>query len=107
MLGLSSPHLETISQAASSMPNVRIHVGLPSLSALMVKADLFIGAAGITSWERACLGLPAVVIPVAKNQEYGAYQLHRIGAAISLEAKDATEIICNAVPLLRLHQRHL
>ena len=35
VLGLSSPHLETISQAASSMPNVRIHVGLPSLSALM------------------------------------------------------------------------
>ena len=93
VLGLSSPHLETISQAACSMPNVRIHVGLPSLSALMIKADLSIGAAGITSWERACLGLPAVVIPVAKNQECGAYELHRIGAAISLEAKDATEIV--------------
>ena len=93
MLGSSSPHLETISQAVCSMPNVRIHIGLESLSALMIKADLAIGAAGTTSWERACLGLPSVVIPVAKNQEDGAYELHRMGAAISLEAQDSTEFI--------------
>lgn len=38
-------------------------------SMLMRDADLFVGAAGATSWERALLGLPAIVCSVAKNQD--------------------------------------
>ncbi len=36
---------------------------------LMSEADLFIGAAGSTSWERCYLGLPALVCSVASNQK--------------------------------------
>ena len=71
------------------MPNVRIRRSSVFVCSV-IKADLSIGAAGITSWERFA-SLPAVVIPVAKNQECGAYELI-IGAAISLEA-DPTEIV--------------
>src|SRR5699024_4840914 len=42
---------------------------LPSLAPLMLKADLAIGAAGTTSWERCCLGLPTIIITVAENQQ--------------------------------------
>ena len=84
VLGSAAPHLEKIQAAVRSMPNVTIHVGLPSLSALMVRADLAIGAAGVTSWERACLGLPSIIIPVAQNQVDGARELDRLGASILL-----------------------
>lgn len=35
---------------------------------LMIEADLFIGAAGSTTWERGILGLPAIVVSTSKNQ---------------------------------------
>ena len=41
---------------------------LPSLAPLIARADLAIGAAGTTAWERLCLGLPSLVITVADNQ---------------------------------------
>ena len=38
-----------------------------------------IGAGGATSWERCCLGLPALVITLAGNQEPIAKELERLG----------------------------
>ncbi|MBI5482349.1 MAG: UDP-2,4-diacetamido-2,4,6-trideoxy-beta-L-altropyranose hydrolase [Deltaproteobacteria bacterium] len=38
------------------------------MAALMAAADLALGAGGITTWERCCLGLPAIVTSVAPNQ---------------------------------------
>lgn len=38
------------------------------ISELMVKADLCIGAGGISIWERCCLGLPSIAIPGEANQ---------------------------------------
>ena len=43
----------------------------------MVRADLAIGAGGATTWERACLGLPSLVIAIAKNQLKSTQALHR------------------------------
>jgi RimJ/RimL family protein N-acetyltransferase len=40
----------------------------PHLANLMAGADLAIGAGGITTWERCCLGLPAIALVVAENQ---------------------------------------
>ena len=34
----------------------------------MANADFAIGAAGVTAWERICLGLPSLVITAADNQ---------------------------------------
>ena len=45
------------------------HSQLPSLAPLMATADLAVGAAGTTSWERLCLGLPAAVVTMAENQK--------------------------------------
>lgn len=45
-----------------------IHTQLPDLSELMARADLAIGAGGVTTWERCCLGLPSIVISIADNQ---------------------------------------
>ena len=49
-------------------PNTYIHSNVKCLAALMVRADLSIGAAGSTSWERALVGLPTVMICASDNQ---------------------------------------
>ena len=46
----------------------RCHVQTPRMATLMAEADLALGAGGTASWERCCLGLPALVQPVAENQ---------------------------------------
>jgi UDP-2,4-diacetamido-2,4,6-trideoxy-beta-L-altropyranose hydrolase len=64
---------------AAGHANVHLHTRLPSLAPLLARADLAIGAAGATSWERLCLGVPALVITVADNQRPVAAALERRG----------------------------
>jgi spore coat polysaccharide biosynthesis predicted glycosyltransferase SpsG len=64
-------------------PNVTWHSSA-DLSALMHAADAAIVAAGSVCWELAYLGVPAVVMVVADNQEPIADGLHAAGAARSL-----------------------
>lgn len=45
------------------------HVQTMRMAELMAKADLAIGAGGSASWERCCLGLPALAIRTADNQD--------------------------------------
>ena len=59
--------------------NVQLHCGLPTLAPLMARADLAIGAAGVTTWERLCLGLPSLVITVAEHQRPIAEKLQQEG----------------------------
>lgn len=66
-----------------------LHVNLPTLAPLMAQADLAIGASGVTSWERACLGLPSLVITMADNQRAAGDELHRAGIVRLLGHKDA------------------
>ncbi len=62
----------------------RLHAGAGDLSDLMASADLCIGAGGTTAWERACLGLPALMVEMAANQRGNIEHLERAGAAISV-----------------------
>lgn len=39
-----------------------------NMAELMSEADLFVGTAGSSTWERCCLGLPSLVITNAENQ---------------------------------------
>ena len=60
------------------------------MAEMMCNADLAIGAAGSTAWERCCLGLPSIQIVLAENQLVIAKSLHASGAALSIE--NANEI---------------
>ena len=50
----------------------------------MKDADLAIGAAGSSSWERCCLGLPTVCMGVAEHQLAMAEGLQSLGAVVNL-----------------------
>lgn len=45
------------------------HVQTDRMAELMAAADLAIGAGGSATWERCCLGLPALSIYIASNQQ--------------------------------------
>jgi UDP-2,4-diacetamido-2,4,6-trideoxy-beta-L-altropyranose hydrolase len=52
---------------------------------LMLEADLCIGAAGSTSWERCTLGLPAIVFCIADNQRSVVDALSKSGVALTMQ----------------------
>jgi UDP-2,4-diacetamido-2,4,6-trideoxy-beta-L-altropyranose hydrolase len=55
-----------------------------SVAVLQSTCDLMIGGGGASVWEGCCLGLPMLLIQVAKNQSYVLSQLEAKGAAIVL-----------------------
>lgn len=72
-------HTPSIREQVRAFEHIHIHSRLPSLSSLMMRADIAIGAGGATSWERCCLGLPTLVITTANNQKPIADELHQRG----------------------------
>ena len=46
----------------------------------MFDSDLAIGAGGVTSWERCCLGLPTLLYVLAENQRKIAENLEQLHA---------------------------
>lgn len=59
-----------------------IYGQLPDLANLMSTVDLAIGAAGATTWERCCMGLPSILVVCAPNQEAIGEAICKSGAAI-------------------------
>lgn len=88
VISQGSPYASAIQKQVAGHPNIHLHSTLPTLAPLMARADLAIGAAGTTSWERLCLGLPSLVVTLAKNQRPIADGLHRQGLAHWLGHED-------------------
>lgn len=85
VMGVTAPWLEAVKLQAATLPwPTEVKAGVNNMAQLMADSDLAIGAAGATSWERCCLGLPTVMIVLADNQETIAANLATSGAAISL-----------------------
>lgn len=68
VLGRQSPHRQAVADLVAQRPFTTLHGPLPSLAGLIARADLAIGAGGATTWERACLKLPSLVVAIAENQ---------------------------------------
>ena len=77
VMATGNPHAETVRERVAGHSRVTLHNGLPTLAPLMARADLAIGASGASSWERLCLGLPAIVLTMAENQRAIAEELNR------------------------------
>lgn len=82
VMGATAPWLESVRAQAQAMPwDTQVLVGVSDMAQLMADSDLAIGAAGATSWERCCLGLPTVMFVLAENQRAVAQALEGSGAA--------------------------
>lgn len=64
--------------------DIEVHQWVEDMPDMMARADVFIAAAGSSSWEACTLGLPSVIVAVADNQIKIAENLALTGAAISL-----------------------
>lgn len=92
VMGSSAPWLQQVRELAASMPwPTRVRVGVENMAQLMTDSDLAIGAAGGTSWERCCLGLPTLLVVLAENQWPGAQALKRHAAAVLIGEVDDIE----------------
>lgn len=69
VVGVNHPDFEAVRSMAEARSATTLHHGVPTLAPLMISADLMIGGGGTTNWERMCLGLPAIVVSIAQNQE--------------------------------------
>lgn len=83
VLGAASPWVEAIENLIESLKiKVELVFDRADMAQMMCEADLAIGGAGTSSWERCCLGLPSVMIVMAENQIEIALALEKVGAAI-------------------------
>jgi len=63
----------------------QVQVGVNNMAQLMADSDLCIGAAGSTSWERCCVGLPALQLVLAANQKEINAALESAGAVLTVQ----------------------
>ena len=82
VMGAAAPALEQVRELARQMPwPTTVLVNISDMALQMVESDLAIGAAGSTSWERCCWGLPTLMVVLAENQTAGAQALETAHAA--------------------------
>ncbi len=87
VLGAAAPHADGVAAALAPFGDrARLHRNVADMAGLMATADLAVGAAGVSSWERCALALPAVAIPVVDNQRACAAALAAAGAAVVTDA---------------------
>jgi len=96
VMGRTAPHLESVKSKAIMLTyktEVKIDVG--NMAEIMANSDIAIGAAGATTWERCCLGLPTIQLITAYNQEFIASKLNKINAIKLVEIDDVVENLEN------------
>lgn len=69
LLSQRAPHYSAIKRFAEKHPDWVKHIEfVDNMASFMSQFSLAIGAPGSTSWERACLGIPSILVPIADNQ---------------------------------------
>lgn len=91
VMGSASQSVTEVEELLKTRPNGNLTLDSIDMATLMSQADLCIGAGGMTSWERCCLGLPTIAIRTAENQRAVLDGLDRAGAVISLSLEQAND----------------
>jgi len=82
VMGLTAPWLQNVRELAAQIPwPTEVVVNVNDMAQRMADSDLAIGAAGSTSWERCCLGVPTLMAVLAENQQPGAQAIEVAHAA--------------------------
>jgi UDP-2,4-diacetamido-2,4,6-trideoxy-beta-L-altropyranose hydrolase/UDP-4-amino-4,6-dideoxy-N-acetyl-beta-L-altrosamine N-acetyltransferase len=95
VMGGSAPYLESVKSKAITLPyKTEVKVDVGNMAEIMSNSDIAIGAAGSTTWERCCLGLPTIQIVIAKNQLFSAEILaHHNIVKLAKEIKETTHLL--------------
>ena len=90
--GVDNPAWAQMQALAQTRPNWRLHSFVSDFHQRMTEADLFIGAGGGTSWERAALGLPTICIAVSNNQQVNGEVMAAAGAHVFMGAREQVSV---------------
>ena len=102
-MGASAPNYSTVKDFCDSRKGIE-HLGfVDDIASVMLENDIAVGAPGSTSWERACLGLPNVIIPVANNQAEISRQLISNNASLKVDVTDIAEKLEESLDSLLLN----
>lgn len=82
VLGRASPNCAAVASRLQGWPRAQFHADASNMAELMATADIAVGAAGVTSWERCTVGLPCAMVVTADNQRLIARALDAAGAAV-------------------------
>ena len=100
VVGAEAPWKANILEFAQTLRwDTSVCLGVTNMAELMADADLAIGAAGTSSWERCCLGLPSISMALAANQTLILTQLKKAGAVAEIQRSGLLSTLKN-VPAL-------
>lgn len=85
------PNREAFHARWAPYRNVFVYVQPPSLVDLLLTTDIAIGAGGSSTWERLCIGVPAVTLVLADNQRDAARALAEQDLAVVSHTPWASE----------------
>lgn len=89
VMGSNAQFLEDVKMQVESIRfDAKVNIDVSNMAYLMATSDLVVGAAGTTSWERCCLGVPSVMVVLAENQLNVAKALSTANAALLIESVD-------------------
>lgn len=101
VLGSQAPGRAQVEALAAGMGSgAQIHFDVADMAERMALADLALGAAGSSAWERCALGLPSVAVMAVANQEPVAAVLRRAGAACILPGDVSADDMAREVSAL-------
>jgi UDP-2,4-diacetamido-2,4,6-trideoxy-beta-L-altropyranose hydrolase len=81
--GAGNPRSRELAKRAAEL-GLDFRHNIDNMAELLAQSDFAVGAGGISNWERCALGVPAIVVSLADNQESPTAALARAGAAIYL-----------------------
>lgn len=86
VLGAGAASLPGLTKVARRDARLTLHVDTPHMARLTAEADLAVGGAGSSTWERCTLGLPTLQVVLAENQRAAAEAVAARGAALVVDA---------------------
>lgn len=100
LLSERSPNFKRVAEFSNQYENITHLEFTSEMAELMLTHDVAVGAPGSTSWERACLGLPSIIIPLADNQFEISGQLQKEEVAIKLDLNDIESNFANVFEMV-------
>lgn len=105
--GGANPFWPELEQRVAELSELKIVLMRQSdqMAQLMNQHDFAIGAAGGMTWERACLGLPTLAVPIVDNQQFNDQVIARFQLAERLTLSELAEPARLLQALLRLERQ--
>jgi len=91
LTGIVNPHWDDIKLfAEQSKLDISLIKHSDKVAQLLSEHDFAIGAAGGMTWERVCIGIPSLAIPIADNQSFSIEVIKHYGLGETLDIENIT-----------------